>query len=85
MLPITLDMHICNFHAYILGNLKRQLPPNSKIFFFHLTCSAFYQSRLLWCELSSFGDISHRDFSFSNIMGLNGGLNVGHTAPNKYI
>ena len=40
-----------------------------------LTCSAT-------CELSSFGDIDRRDFYLlSNIMGLNGALNVVLTAP----
>ena len=40
---------------------------------FPLTCSATYQSRLFWCELSSFGDIGRRDFCLlSNIMGVNG-------------
>ena len=43
--------------------------------------SAIYQSRLLWCVLSSFGDIGRRDFCLlSNIMGLNGALNVEVTA-----
>ena len=45
-------------------------------------CSAIYQSRSFWCELPSFGGISCRDFCLlSNIMGLNGALNVVLTVP----
>ena len=56
-------------------SLKGQFTPKSKIHIFPLFCRAIYQSRLLWCELSSFGDIGRRDFCLlSNIMGLNGAL-----------
>ena len=49
---------------------------------FYLTCSAISQSRLFWCELPSFGEISCRDFCLlSDIMGLNGALNVVVTVP----
>ena len=54
---------------------KGQFTPKSEIHIFPLTCRAIYQSRLFWCELSSFGDIGCRDFYLlSNIMGLNGGF-----------
>ena len=43
--------------------------------FFFLFCCRIYQSRLFWCELYSFGDISRRDFCLrSNIIGLNSAL-----------
>ena len=58
-------------------NLMGQFTSKSKVHSFPLTCRAIYQSRQFWCELPSFGDISHRDLCFlSNIMGLNGALNV---------
>ena len=50
--------------------LKGQFTP--KIHIFSLTCRAINQSRLIWCELSSFGDIG----LFSNIMGLNSALST---------
>ena len=54
-------------------DIKGQFTLKLKIHIFPLTCSAIYQSKLFWCELSSFGDISRRDFCLlSNIMGLNG-------------
>ena len=30
------------------------------LYIFHLTCSDIYQSKLFWCELPSFGDISRK-------------------------
>ena len=62
--------------------LKGQFSPKSKIHIFSLTFTAIHQSKLFWCELPSFGDIGRRDFCLlSNIMGLNGALNVVLTAP----
>ena len=43
-------------------------PQNQIYIFIPLTCSAFYQSKLFWCELPGFGDIGRS----SNIMRLNG-------------
>ena len=60
--------------------LKGQFTPKSKIHIFPLTCTAIYQSRLLWCELPSFGDF----YLLSNIMGINGALLLALTGPNKY-
>ena len=57
--------------------LKGLFTPKSKIHIYPLTCGAIYQSRLFWCELSSFGDIGRRDFCLpSNVMGSNVALNV---------
>ena len=58
--------------------LKRgQFTPKTKRHIFPLTCSVFYQSREFWCELSSLGDISRRDFCLlCIIIGLNGALLV---------
>ena len=57
--------------------MHEKVSPKSKIHIFPVTCRAVYQSRQFWCELSSLGDISHRNFCLlSNIMGLNGALLV---------
>ena len=69
-----------------IEDLKGQFTLISKLHIFPLTFSAIYQSKLFWCELPSFGDIGRRDVClFSNIMGLNGALNVVLTVPKKYI
>ena len=58
------------------------LHPKIKKAHFFSYFSAIYQSELFWFELPIFGDISRRDLClFSNIMGLNGALNVVLTAP----
>ncbi|MDG2590005.1 hypothetical protein P7M45_23995, partial [Vibrio parahaemolyticus] len=60
--------------------LKGKFTPKSKIHISPLTCSAIYQSRLIWCELPSVGDIGHRDVClFSIKMELDG------TQPKKEI
>ena len=52
-----------------MGAFKGQFTLKSKIHIFPPTCRPFHQSRQLWCELPSFGDIGHRDFClFSNII-----------------
>ena len=62
--------------------LKGQFTPKSKMHIFPLTYRAIYQTKLFWCELPSFGDVG---CLFSNIMKLNGALNVMLTVPKKYI
>ena len=67
-LQVSLEFDLFSLHP--THNLKGQFTPKSKI---HITFSAVYQSKLFWCELSNFGDISSRDFCLlSNIMELNG-------------
>ncbi|MDF4377384.1 hypothetical protein P3378_24580, partial [Vibrio parahaemolyticus] len=54
-------------------SFKGTVTPNSIIHIFPLTCSAFYQYRLFWCELLSVGDIGCRDVCLLlNIMELDG-------------
>ena len=43
--------------------LKGQFTPKLNIDIFPLTCSVIYQSRLLWCELPSFGAVDISAFS----------------------
>ena len=63
-----------------------QLVYTFKGYIFPPTCSATYPSTLLWCELSSFGHISCRDFCLlSNIKRLNDALNVVLIAPNIHL
>jgi len=71
--------HLNSFFVPTL--LKRTFQPKiqdffllvSFLFFFVFSLSAFYQSRLFWCELPSVGDICCRNVCFlSNIMELDG-------------
>ena len=61
------------------GTLKRQLTTKSKT---HISAISelFINVDVDWCELPSFGDIVKISAS-SNIMGLNGALNVVLTVP----
>ena len=55
--------------------LKGTVQPQIKIHIFPLTVITIYSSRLFWCELMSFEDISSRNVRlFSNIMELDGTL-----------
>ena len=66
--------------------VKGQFNLKSKIQIFPLTSWASYQSRQFRCELSSLGDISRRYFCLlSNILKLNGALNVVLTEKKVYL
>ena len=43
--------------------LKGQFTPKSKIHVFPLLCRVIIQSRQFLCELSSFGENGHRDYT----------------------
>ena len=60
------------------------ITPKSKIYIFLLSCSVIYSSRLFWCELPSFGNISRKDlYIFMNIMVLYGVQLAMLKAPKK--
>ena len=66
--------------------LKGEFIQKAKQHIFPLKCSAIYPSRMFWCELQSFGDISQRDVCLLVIIiGLVGIRLVVLKAPKKYI
>ena len=62
----------CSYSQRLKGTVHSKI---KNIYFSSDVCDIF-RYKLFWCELSSFGDIC----LFSNIMGLNGALNVVLTA-----
>lgn len=54
-------------YSILNTHIKMKEKKNQRYIFFHVTYSAVYPSRLFWCMLLSFGDISHLEVCLQSI------------------